>query len=181
MKNWKDIEEWVGLYQVNDLGDVKSLHYHGGNNERLLKQFISDKTKKYKSVRLWKCGRTAQYFVHRLVARAFPEICGEWFDGCEVDHLDGNPQNNEATNLQVKTHKENCNNKITLERKSIARKGKCFTPTKSVIQIIDNNIINTYNSIAEAAEKTGINQSHISQVCQGKRKSAGGSVWKYNV
>lgn len=48
-----------------------------------------------------------------LVAKAFPEICGEWFKGCHVHHKDFNHSNNEATNLiclspreHVRIHKE---------------------------------------------------------------------------
>lgn len=44
--------------------------------------------------------------IHVLVARAFPEICGEWFDGCHVHHKDHNPLNNRADNLQVMTAEE---------------------------------------------------------------------------
>ena len=38
-------------------------------------------------------------FVYTVVARAFPEICGNWFNGCHVHHKDGNPLNNKAENL----------------------------------------------------------------------------------
>jgi len=49
---------------------------------------------------------------------------------------------------------------------------------RSVIQINESNqIINKFNSIKEASEKTGI--SHISSVCRGKQKTAGGYIWKY--
>ena len=44
--------------------------------------------------------------VHIFIAQSFPEICGEWFDGCEVHHKDGNSQNNEATNLIVCTKEQ---------------------------------------------------------------------------
>jgi hypothetical protein len=49
---------------------------------------------------------------------------------------------------------------------------------RRVIQINESNqIINKFNSIKEASEKTGI--SHISSVCRGKQKTAGGYIWKY--
>lgn len=40
-------------------------------------------------------------YIHILVAKAFPEICGEWFEGCEVHHKDENPDNFNAFNLEV--------------------------------------------------------------------------------
>lgn len=43
---------------------------------------------------------------HRIVAKAFPEICGEWFDDCEVHHIDGNKLNNRAENLVILTKEE---------------------------------------------------------------------------
>lgn len=45
-------------------------------------------------------------YIHTLVAKAFPEICGEWFEGCEVHHKDCNPLNNCAENLIVCTKEE---------------------------------------------------------------------------
>lgn len=44
--------------------------------------------------------------ISRLVAKAFPDICGEWFSGCEVHHFDENPENNRADNLKICTKEE---------------------------------------------------------------------------
>lgn len=44
--------------------------------------------------------------IHELVAMAFPEICGEWFEGCQVHHVDHNTKNNRADNLIVLTKEE---------------------------------------------------------------------------
>lgn len=40
-------------------------------------------------------------------------------------------------------------------------------------------VIKTFESITEAEEKTGIFDGSISQVCLGKRNSAGGYYWKH--
>ena len=43
------------------------------------------------------------------------------------------------------------------------------------------NLLDVYNSIAEAAKDTGLKStSGIVEVCKGKRKTAGGFIWKYN-
>lgn len=43
----------------------------------------------------------------------------------------------------------------------------------------DNNILNEYNSVNEAARQTGCDCSTISKVCRGKLKTHGGFKWKY--
>ena len=57
----------------------------------------------------------------------------------------------------------------------------CNPCAKRVHQIDINTkkIINTFNSMAEMSKETGINSSHISSVCKGKRKTAGGYIWRY--
>lgn len=65
---------------------------------------------------------------HRVIARAFPEICGEWFVGAEVHHKDFNPFNNHPSNLLVlskaehqKIHSES---EITRSKHSQYQKGR---------------------------------------------------------
>jgi len=43
----------------------------------------------------------------------------------------------------------------------------------------NSNLMNTFSSIAEAFNKTGVNKSCIAKCCRGERKFAGGFYWKY--
>lgn len=53
------------------------------------------------------------YYVHRLLADAFLENPD---NKKEVDHIDGNPKNNNLDNLRWATHKENLNNSVSVQR-----------------------------------------------------------------
>ena len=58
--------------------------------------------------------------------------------------------------------------------------GKLPDKTKKVGQFsMDGILSQTYNSLKEAKENTGISDASISQVCHEKRKSAGGFLWKF--
>lgn len=51
---------------------------------------------------------------------------------------------------------------------------------RSVVQYdLQNNLIAIYESAAEAMRQTGINNRGISLVCNGKRKTAGGYIWRF--
>ena len=69
----------------------------------------------------------------------------------------------------------------TRQKMSKSKLGKHYSPNtefpKKKIICIETQII--YESIAEAQRKTGINHSHISETCNGKRKTSGGYHWKY--
>lgn len=119
---WKDIEGYD--YQVSDEGQVRSLDryligkdgktiFHKG---RVLKP--KDNGHGYKTVCLCKDSVVKYEYIHRLVAFAFPEICGEYFEGAEIDHIDGCRDNNRPQNLRWVTRKENCENPIWIERKT---------------------------------------------------------------
>lgn len=58
--------------------------------------------------------------IYITIAKLFPEICGKWYEGCEVDHIDTNRFNNRADNLRVCTAKENMNNPLTKEHCKLA-------------------------------------------------------------
>lgn len=87
-------------YEVSDCGRIRS-GQSSWRNGRILRPF-KDKWG-YRRVNLSSEGQTVQVPVHRLVAEAFIGV----LDGMEVNHKDGNKENNHATNLEWVTNEEN--------------------------------------------------------------------------
>lgn len=183
---WRDIKGYEGLYQVSNTGKVKSLKRkmlnRWKNGFKIMKEKVLKPYKNYNNHLYVKLVNNTikTIFVHRLVAFAFPEICGEWFEGAEVHHIDLNPLNNNAENLifiSKERHKELHNNSsISIERRIEGSKFQM----KPIIQLTkDYVLVNSFSSINEAERKTGISHTKISLVCQGKRNTSGGFIWKY--
>lgn len=186
MEIWKDIPGYNGLYQVSNLGNVKrkqKTYFCGtrNNTKRVLEErlIIGDIARGYKRVGLYNNKKHKRFMVHRLVAQAFipnPD------NKPQIDHIDGNRLNNTVKNLRWVTMKENNNNPITLKRKSIAAIGNHMTgrfgalhPTSKKVLCIETGSV--FGGIAEAERITGA--KHISSVCRGIRKTAGGYHWQY--
>lgn len=91
----------------------------------------------------------------------------------EVNHKDGNKENNNIENLEWVTSSENQKHRHSIGIKTTSNKkvGK-FT--------IDGKLIAEYNSIQEAANKenNGVRVS-IDNVVHGKRKTLKGFIWKF--
>lgn len=193
---WRPIRGYENLYEVSNLGKVRSLDRLVNSkcrSTRLAKGRIVSLSKVrggYLQVDLWKDNKQTKLRVHRLVASAFPEICGEYVNGLEVDHLDTNPSNNKATNLRWCTHKENSNNPITRRHKSNAQKsekaywfgklGKEHARSIPIVQYdLQGKFLAEWDCACEVERKLGIYQGNISLCCTGKRKTAGGFKWTY--
>ena len=104
---WKDIKGYEGLYQVSNLGRVKSLERYKVNHN--IKQLVEEKILKpslgrYKKVCLCKNSKYQTLYIHRLVADAF--IPNTNNDPC-VNHIDGNKYNNVVNNLEFCTISQN--------------------------------------------------------------------------
>lgn len=107
---WKDIKNYEGLYQISNLGRIKSLP-RKNKRRNIKKEFIksTSKIKKgYLRVGLSKNGVIKYYYPHRLVAEAF--IPNPQNKPC-VNHKDCNVKNNNANNLEWCTYIENNNYK----------------------------------------------------------------------
>ena len=113
---WRDIPDYEGIYQVSNLGRVKSLeryifsdtaHYSCYlKKEKILKQCICND---YLVVGLSKDKIIKQYFVHRLVAMAFI-LNSE--NKPQIDHINAVKTDNRVNNLRWVSAKENIRNPL---------------------------------------------------------------------
>ena len=117
---WRDIEGYEGIYQVSNLGQVRSLNYRRMGKVKILK-LIKDK-ENYLLTHLSNNGERKNYKVHRLVAKTFiPNPNSK----TQVDYIDSNTSNNKVFNLQWVTGKENSNNPLTIKHTRKASREKC--------------------------------------------------------
>lgn len=174
---WKPVVGYKGLYEVSNLGRIKSLpkRWIAGNGTirthegKILKQTYSHGGGTgYLQVILYKNNVRIRYKVHRLVAITF---IGDFTnEGKQVDHINGVKIDNRLTNLRWVTQYEN----------TMCNKNTPTTPEKSVKQYdLEGTLIRIYKSISEAARITNIDQASITRCCQGIFKHAGKFKWHY--
>lgn len=96
---WKDVVGYEGSYKVSNLGRIKSNIY---TIPRLMNP--TDNGNGYMIIGLWKDSKRKNHYVHRLVAEAFVENPKGYK---YVNHLDQNKMNNNASNLEWCTQREN--------------------------------------------------------------------------
>ena len=180
---WKDVKGYEGLYQVSNLGRVRSLDRYVNNRHktktlkkgRMLINSLHKKTG-YLIVSLSKNGFFKVKKVHQLVAIAFiPNVNGY----NQINHKDEDKTNNKVDNLEW------CdslyNNNYGSHAKNISKtRNKNKKGYKTVIQYNQKlEIINIYNSTREAARLNNADNSIISKCCRGLRKDYLGFIWKY--
>ena len=180
MEQWKEIEGYNGDYTVSNYGNLKCKNFKNvEGSERITKQTKNGLGYVYVGLK----GKAIP--IHILVAKAFPEICGEWFENADVHHKDFDRTNNNANNLQVITKKEH--HRLHLNRNNKEQIKKTIEVlSKPVIQYtLDGEFVAEYPSAKEAERQTNIKQSNISNCCIGairkgyKVKTAGGYKWSF--
>ena len=169
MEQWKAIDGYEGIYEVSDLGRIKSLNYKRTRKEKILKP--RKHTCGYLMVSLYKDGKVEQPKIHRLVAEAFIPNPNNLDT---VNHKDEVKTNNTVTNLEWMSIKDN-NNYGTHNK----RVGESLSKQVQMFDKSTGELLATFPSTIEAWRVTGIHKSNISKCCLGKQKSAGGYIWKY--
>ncbi len=182
---WKPINGYQGLYAVSNQGRVKSLDrkvsVRNGFSRVYPGRILSpDVCRGYRRVTLRKNNKNVHISVHRLVCEAFHGPCPP---GKECMHLNGDRGDNRAKNLKWGAHAENMKDILSRERMhKAAIEGSHDSSKKAVGQFTrDGVMVNCYESLLSASNKTKIPVAHISAVCHGERRSAGGFIWKFLV
>ncbi len=171
IEHWKDIEGFEGLYQVSNLGKVKSLkrktysrRRYKEHPERILKDNVD--AHGYVYYFLYKDGKAKRYKGHKLVAHAFiPNPNNYPF----INHKDENKANNCVSNLEWCTPSYNLNYG--------SRSQKYMKPV-IMIDSKSQKEIKRFKSLKQVEDEMGISHSKVSYVCYGKRKTAGGYSWR---
>lgn len=121
---WKPIKGYEGLYEVSNLGRVKSLSYNGpdrkNKKEKILRPAFTGRNKNYSIVSLYAYGKRKLYMIHDLVLQSF---VGDKPDNITVDHIDMNPKNNRLENIEYVSMREN----ISRARKKRGNHSSKFT------------------------------------------------------
>ena len=160
-EEWRDVVGYEGLYQVSNLGRVKSLPRQRkgrgvGFRTTPLKVLKPIKIGDYLGICLCDCDKRRKIYIHRLVAETFiPNLDGK----SEINHIDGDKYNNNVTNLEWCTHSENGLHafRLGLHKPAIPKNKKmvCIAYPDGSTQICD--------SIEDASKILGVCASSVSR------------------
>lgn len=180
---WKDIPEYEGLYQISNLGNVRSQHSNRMNGQKpgkLLK--IALMKNGYMSLELRMSDTNKRHLVHRLIAEAFilnPD------NKPVVNHINGIKTDNRIENLEWCTQSENVRHAIdtglrgtsfgppkgtkpwntdktlSKEHRNKLSKAKLGKPSLKKRKVIDTSTGIIYDGIQEAADAFGVKYNNM--------------------
>ena len=190
---WRDIAGYEGFYQVSSLGNVKSLNYGRtkGKEKLLTLQIEHDGYRRVTLFNKQKGLKGKRYFVHRLVVWAFPEICGEWFEGAVVNHKNEVTDDNRAENLEVCKQDYNAkygnaigkrvasyrkNGKKPYRKRLETLKANGSSRAEIPVMVKNENEEKYFPNISRVAEYLKCSLSLISNIVNGKVKNNTGYI-----
>ena len=153
MEDWKEITGYEGYFEVSNLGNFRSkdriIKYKQNGTRNYPGKPLKTETivEGYQRIVLIKDGIKKRFMCHRIVAQEFiPNPNNKPF----VNHIDGNPANNKAENLEWCTQEENEQHSVNTLSKTM--RGKTY-PKK--VKCIETNVV--YNSMNQCITALGNN------------------------
>jgi len=165
---WKDVKGYEGLYQVSNVGRVKSLPKEwvtGINNAKRkhngLILRLNTNGRGYYVVGLYKDGKEAKRTVHQLVAIAFLDHAPSGME-LVVNHINFNRTDNRVENLEIVTQRENANKKHLKSTSQYVGVYESRALWRSEIRIHGKKVhIGSYNSEHAAGKARQVALEHL--------------------
>lgn len=160
IEKWKRIDGYENLYEVSNLGRIKSLY-----SNKILKPVIESSG--YNQVTLVKNKQKKKYYIHRLVCLHFLENPHNFK---EINHIDGNKSNNCIINLEWCNRQYNVNHSVKILKRQLGKRIK--------VKCIETGQV--FDSLTKAAQFYHQHSTNLSSLLRrGKCKTFAGYHWKY--
>jgi len=156
MEEWRNVVGFEGIYEVSNCGQVRSIL------TGKIKKPTINKNDPRPYLGLWKNNKSIIVRPHKLVMEAF---VGKRPKGMECCHNDGNPQNNDLSNLRWDTSKNNHADKV--KHGTTNRGERCGTAKLTQKQVDEIRQDNRLQKLIAA--DYGVLQNTISRIKTGKR------------
>jgi hypothetical protein len=175
MEKWENINGFEGYYQVSNFGNIRSIdrNVYAHQGKRILK--LKGKTLKpakdedgYFRVALCKNKKLQTFKVHRLVALHF---CDNYSSTLEVNHIDGNRQNNNYLNLEWVTHSKNIKHSFDIglsKPKQGSKNPNSKLSEQDVIEIRKIASVKKHYGRKELSKQFGVSEKHIQDIVNNK-------------
>ncbi len=158
-ETFKDIEGYESLYRISDIGSVLRvgrISYRKNGRELPLKEKllnININKHGYCFISLQNGNKRSNKLVHRLVLETFDPID----EKLTVNHINGIKTDNRLSNLEWATVRENIVHSFTLGTRKLNN--------KKVGKYVDGKLVESYDSLKDAADKNGVSRASISLSC----------------
>lgn len=194
-EEWRDVVGYEGLYQVSNIGRVRSLGHDTWHPGRVLKPSLDGKGNYYQ-VGLHKDKKIKHFQIHRLVAIAFlpnpnnlPQVNHK--DECKTNNIVSNlewctisynSRYGEGREKMIQSRRANNNiDDIVRKVKDTKKKNNSYSAEKTICQYsLNGDFIRIWASATDAERVMGICRSGIVRCCNGVYRQARGYIWRWN-
>jgi hypothetical protein len=180
MEQWRDIPGYEGIYQVSNMGRIRTCEGKTTYTERHGVRHWQQRTIKQKLVKhkrgrtdarvdLWKDGKSKTFLVARLVGMAW---CDGFGEDLTINHINGNSLDNSASNLEWISNAENI------------RKGfetGLYANVQLPVSLTCGDRVEFFMSMADASRYLGRSHGYVSDCLKENRLATALDGQKYSV